>query len=56
MGFYFTEIENGIVECAEQDQTAHMCRLILLSTLHKIDPWWQMTRKGLKLWSQEKRN
>ena len=24
MGFYFTEIENGIVECAEQDQTAHL--------------------------------
>ena len=29
-------------ESVEQDQTAHMCRLILIYTLCKFSPWWRI--------------
>ena len=34
-----TTIPDRVAESAEQDQTAPLCRLILLYTLHKINPW-----------------
>ena len=33
------EINGRSAESAEQDQTARMCRLILLNTFRKINPW-----------------
>ena len=34
------ENNDRTAKSVEQDQTAHMCSLILLYTLHKMLPWW----------------
>ena len=34
-----TETNDSVAESAVQDQTARMCRLILLYTLRKTYPW-----------------
>ena len=44
MGF-----DDRIAECAEQDQTAHTCRLILVYALSKIDLWSRVKDKGLSI-------
>ena len=35
-------------ERAEQDQTARMCRLIMLYTLRKPNPWCRIEGQGIK--------
>ena len=41
-GACLTKIRALVMECAEQDQTARKCRLILICTLHKINAWTKM--------------
>ena len=39
-----TESKDRMVESGEQDQTARMCRLILLYTLRKVSSWSRKSR------------
>ena len=48
MGLSFTESIDRISESAEQDQTARMCRLILLYSLRKMNIWSRTVRDKLK--------
>ena len=43
-GVSSTELNNGAVESVEQDQTARMCRLMLLFTLRDVNPCSRATR------------
>ena len=43
-GILVAETIDRALESAEQDQTAHMCMLILIFPLRKTSPWSQMTR------------
>ena len=40
-GISLTEINLRIADSVEEDQSACMCRLILLHPVLKIDPWLQ---------------
>ena len=47
-GILLAETIDRVSESVEQDQTAHMCRLILIHTLRKFSPW-SRTRIRVKL-------
>ena len=46
-GFLLTKTNDMVVEIAEQDQTAHIFRHILLYSLCKIDAWLQTSGQEL---------
>ena len=52
VGIFFAETNDRALESAGQDQTAHMCRLILLYTLHKPNIQRKMVGYGLRnMWA-----
>ena len=44
-GLWFTDYNDKSAECAEQDQTACKCSLILLYTLCNVKPWSRVRKK-----------
>ena len=48
-GVVLTKTHHRVAESAEQDQTAHMCRLILLHTFRKLQPCSHTAGSGLSV-------
>ena len=46
-GLLLTEINRGTAKSAEVGQTACICKLIMLYTLQKINPWLQTAGQRL---------